>query len=48
MDSAITVTYSLVFVFKNYGKNVAEIPHYSVNILIFFKRKKGEKVVVVR
>lgn len=43
MDSAITITYSPVFVFKNYGKNVDEIPHYCVNILhFFFKKKRGK------
>ena len=43
MDSAITITYSPVFVLKNYGKNVDEIPHYCVNILnFFFKKKRGK------
>ena len=48
LTTAITIIYSPVFVFKNYGKNVDEIPHYCVNILNFFKKKKGKKVVVVR
>ena len=43
LTTAITIIYSPVFVFKNYGKNVDEIPHYCVNILNFFKKKKGKK-----
>ena len=42
LTTAITIIYSPAFVFKNYGKNVDEIPHYCVNILNFL-RKKREK-----